>query len=334
MRSPRRALLATCLLLCPSVVRAQAIETAGTRAPGMGGAFVAVANDSSATWWNPAGIAAGPFLDMAIYRNALEAGGERAPAWRTGLPGFAFATPPAAASYYHFRLTNIEPLATTATDEGGRQVIGTGAAIRSIPASQLGVTLAHSLISGIHVGTTLKYVRASVMGAVGDGTADQLLDVGDDLGGADSHGAFDFDLGVIAVTGAFRAGAVVRNVREAEIGGPTGVTLPRQVRLGGAWDGDAAGWLPLTVAVDADLQRYDGPGGERRVIAFGAEHWLKPRRLAVRAGARFNTVGVEERAVTGGGSVAVRSGLYVDAHAVYGGGSDERGWGVAARVSF
>ena len=333
MRS-RRALLAICLVLLPSVAWAQAIETAGTRAPGMGGAFVAVASDSSATWWNPAGIAAGPFLDMAVYRNALEAGGETAPAWRTGLPGFAIATPPAGLSYYHFRLTNIEPLATTATGGGGRQVIGTGAAIRSIPASQLGVTLAHSLISGIHVGTTLKYVRASVMHAVGDGPADQLLDVGDALEGADSHGTFDFDLGVIAVTGPFRAGAVVRNVREAEIGGATGVTLSRQVRIGGAYDGDSAGWLPLTVAVDADLQRYDGPGGARRVIAVGAEHWLKPRRLAVRGGTRFNTVGAEERAITGGGSLAVRSGLYVDAHAVYGGASDERGWGVAARVSF
>ena len=32
----------------------------------MGGAFVAVANDSSATWWNPGALADGPFLDAAI----------------------------------------------------------------------------------------------------------------------------------------------------------------------------------------------------------------------------------------------------------------------------
>ena len=44
-------------------VFAQASESIGTRAAGMGGAFVAVASDSRATWWNPAGIAAGPLLD-------------------------------------------------------------------------------------------------------------------------------------------------------------------------------------------------------------------------------------------------------------------------------
>ena len=44
---------------------AQSIETVGERAMGMGGAFVAVADDSSATWWNPGALAAGPFLDVA-----------------------------------------------------------------------------------------------------------------------------------------------------------------------------------------------------------------------------------------------------------------------------
>jgi hypothetical protein len=300
----------------------------------MGGAFVGVATDSSATWWNPAGIAAGPFLDVSISRNITRSGGDAAPAWRTRLSAFSLATPPAGVSYYRFRLTDVASPGTTATGEGGRQGTGTGVVVRSIPASQLGVTFAHSLISGIHVGTTLKYVRAAVMTAAGDGTADQLLDAGDDLDGGDSGGAFDLDLGVMAVTGPFRAGAVARNVRRAGFGDEVDVHLPRQVRVGAAFDGEAVGAVPLTIAVDADLQRYEGPGGDRRVVALGAEHWLVARRVAVRGGARFNTVGAEERAVTGGGSVAVRSGLFVDAHVVYGGAADERGWGFAARVSF
>ena len=49
---------------------AQPFEVVGMRALGMGGAFVAVANDSSATWWNPAGLAAGPFVDVAVARAA------------------------------------------------------------------------------------------------------------------------------------------------------------------------------------------------------------------------------------------------------------------------
>jgi hypothetical protein len=35
----------------------------GTRAEGMGGAFVAVADDASAVYWNPAGIAMGATFD-------------------------------------------------------------------------------------------------------------------------------------------------------------------------------------------------------------------------------------------------------------------------------
>ena len=35
---------------------AQPFESSGVRAQGMGGAFVAVADDASATWWNPAGL--------------------------------------------------------------------------------------------------------------------------------------------------------------------------------------------------------------------------------------------------------------------------------------
>ena len=59
------------VLLCLRAWRARAasaqtIETVGERALGMGGAFVAVADDSSATWWNPGRRSPpGPFVDVA-----------------------------------------------------------------------------------------------------------------------------------------------------------------------------------------------------------------------------------------------------------------------------
>jgi hypothetical protein len=300
----------------------------------MGGAFVAVASDSSASWWNPAGLAAGPFLDLAVVRNFVRAGVDEPRGWQGRLTSFTLGTPPVGASYYRFRLTDVNARGSTALVEGDRQSTRTGVAIRSVPASQLGVTLVHTLVPGIHVGSTLKYVRGEALNTSGDGRTADLLEVGDSLDGADSHGTFDLDVGALAVFGPFRAGAVVRNVREAELGEASGVELPRQVRVGAAFDGDSARVVPLTIAVDADLRTYDGPGGARRVLAIGAEQWFAQRRVGVRAGARFNTVGEQERAATGGVSAAVRSGLYVDAHAVYGGTADERGWGVAARVSF
>jgi hypothetical protein len=55
-----------CVLGTASLVTAQTIESVGERAQGMGGAFVAVADDGSATWWNPAALAAGPFVDVGL----------------------------------------------------------------------------------------------------------------------------------------------------------------------------------------------------------------------------------------------------------------------------
>ena len=107
--------LTSVALVCALAVdsaHAQVIETAGSRALGMGGAFVAVASDSSATWWNPAGIAAGPFVDIAWARSVTERV-EALPAARDRATWFAVATPPAAFSYYRLRITDIQPFDPT-----------------------------------------------------------------------------------------------------------------------------------------------------------------------------------------------------------------------------
>jgi hypothetical protein len=209
--------------------------------------------------------------------------------------------------------------------------------VQSVAASQFGITLVHTLISGLHAGATLKYVRATMRGSEEDAalSSGALLDLGDALEGGDAESAFDADLGLLGVAGALRLGLLVRNVRETEFQGPTGVArLPRQVRIGIAYDRAGAGGVPLTVAVDADVRAIDTSSGERRNVALGVERWLAGQRVGVRGGARFNTVGGKERAATAGISVAVRSGLFLDGHVVRGGSEDDRGWGVAARVSF
>src|SRR6185312_16173070 len=142
---------------------------------------------------------------------------------------------------------------------------------------------------------------------------------------------FDLDVGVLAVTGPLRFGGHVRNVLDPEFGP---VRLPRQTRLGVAFDPEATAGIPLTIAFDADVETYLSASGARRVVAVGAEYWLMNRRLGVRAGAHANTVGAEERAVTEGASAAVRPVFYVDGYVIGGGAGDERGWGVGARFSF
>jgi len=53
-------------LSLPLSVHAQTFGGVGTRADGMGGAFVAVADDASAGYWNPAGIATGATVDLQV----------------------------------------------------------------------------------------------------------------------------------------------------------------------------------------------------------------------------------------------------------------------------
>lgn len=323
--------------------RAQTFETAGSRALGMGGAFVAVASDSSATWWNPAGIAAGPFIDIALAKSVIEQSGEL-PAWRNQTSWFALATPPAAFSYYRLRITDIQPFNPTGGTFDSREDRRVGLPVRSLSASQLGVTLVRTLVTGVHAGTTLKYVRGSLRHGREDSLASQqnLLELGDEYEGGDAQSRFDIDVGVLAVVGAIRLGAVVKNVREPEFeaagltpdAAAVRLVLPRQVRIGAAFDPEYTSGRPLTLSVDGDVRAYVTATGERRAVAIGGEYWLRAKRLGVRAGGRFNTVGAREKSATAGVTIALRGGLYVDGYAVRGGTADEEGWGLATRVSF
>ena len=314
---------------------AQSFEAVGPRALGMGGAFVAVADDSSATWWNPAGLATGPFLDLAIARVSGEADA-RLPAVRTGLWSFSVATPPLGVSYYRLQITDIRANTPTEPADGGREDRAAGMGIRSLSVSQFGVTVLHTITTGVSAGATVKYLRGTSRVRAPEavdspfGLSD-LLDQGDDLSGGAGRGTMDIDLGVLATIGAVRLGATARNLREPRFGDSR---LSRQVRVGVAFDGAAAGTMPLMASMDVDLRRYATATGDRRVIAIGGEHWMRPGRVALRGGARFNTVGEQDRTVSAGASVAARAGLFVEGFAAVGSETSERGWGVAARVSF
>src|SRR6478752_7760256 len=85
---------------------AQTFDAAGTRAAGMGGAFVAVADDASAAYWNPAGFAAGSFFSLVLDRTTARLdpnGQERAGSQSAAL--FAIGAPALGISYYRLRAT-------------------------------------------------------------------------------------------------------------------------------------------------------------------------------------------------------------------------------------
>src|SRR5215212_906928 len=288
MKKTMTAAVLTAWFASGTAASAQIIESVGERALGMGGAFVGVATDSSATWWNPAALATGPFLDLALGRQVTTVTG-KLPAERDQASWVAVATPPVGFSYYRFRV--VQALDPTAQPRAHRQEEGTAVPLRSLAVNQLGVTLVHSLVSGVHVGTTLKYVHATPRAGLGEVArrASDLLDTGDDLSGGEARNSFDMDVGVVVAAGHLRVGGVVRNVRDLDVaadrdGAP--FRIPRQVRAGAAFDAErTSSAIPLIVSLDADLQRYTVGAGDRRVVALGAERWLLARRLGIRGGA-------------------------------------------------
>lgn len=301
---------------------------------GMGGAFVAVASDSTATWWNPAGLATGPFSDITLARTATDRK-ESVPARRDRVSWFAATAPPVGFSYYRLRITDIRRSGPTGQPLVSREDTRAGVSVRSFSASELGLTVVQSILPGIHAGATLKYVRGTLRSGAGDAAqaGSDLLDAGEELGGGDAESRFDLNAGVIGVAGPVRLGAVMRNVRAPKFAGGA-FLLPRQTRVGAALDLEKAGGPPLTLAVDADARTYATATGDRRVVAVGAEQWLWTRRIGIRGGGRFNRIGAHERVAAAGVSIAMRTGVYVEGQITRGGTDAERGWGLGAHVTF
>jgi hypothetical protein len=316
--------LITLLVLLPSPVFAQhAFEIVGTRALGMGGAFVGVADDASAIYWNPAGLLNGPAAGAQIGWEWFQVGNRDLPPFSGPRSHSArlnsLGTWPLGLSYARFQTSTLQ--------EGpdGQIVADT------LVTSQWGVTVLQTLVPGLVVGSTLKYLRGRYSSAPVDAaTVDEALDLAADLEG-DTDGAFDADLGFMADFYRVRLGVVLKNLRSptfADVAG-NAITLERHARFGLAV-------LPadgVTLAMDLDLDTVDLRDGLRRNLAFGGETRLASRLFA-RAGVRWSIEGARRLVTTVGGSVAVRTSLWIDGYFAHGADEATRGFGVAFRAAY
>lgn len=318
------AVFATCLISV-SPAAAQALETLGTRAQGLGGAFVAVADDATAVYWNPAGLALGPFLSVVIDYAAFDRGADEAgrmggdPAFRDASTVIAVSTLPVGISYYR-----LEGYAVDSAPAGGVSPIS------ALVTDHVGVTLVQSLGSLLDVGATLKYVHGSAGHAV-TVSADDPLQQAESLA-RDGSSTFDIDVGALATFERARLGVVARNLFSPAFDAPDGtpLELPLQVRLGAAYVPSER----LTLALDADLTRTPTATGDRRNIAAGAETWWAKRRIGIRGGVRVDTVGEAHAVGSVGGSVGVVGGFWVEGQFTGGASESDRAWSVAGRVGF
>ena len=313
-------------MLVATVTRAHAqhvFESVGERALGMGGAFVAVADDSTAVHWNPAGLVSGPSGGMTIGWHRFQFGNQKdeprpGPARRASSLT-SLGTWPLGLAYGRF--------------ETSRLIAGTDGELRveTLQTTQYSATVLQSVTPGLVLGSTVKYVRGHFAEAPAEGaTIEDALRVAGDLE-APRSGRFDLDVGIMANMAPLRVGFTWKNLRSPSFGDePTAAnTLPRQARLGVAF-------LPssgLTLAMDVDLNTVDLRDGLRRMFAFGGEGQVG-RRLVVRAGGRVNLKLPRQPIGTFGLSVGLRAGVWVDGHYAQGSNDEQREFGAALRAGF
>jgi hypothetical protein len=274
-------------------------------------------------FWNPAGLASGRPAGMTVGWVDFRTGDQLAPP----VPGPAHSTSkfvslgtwPVGVSYGHFQ----EEALVIQPD-------GTQAAV-SVKTAQYGFTMVQTLLEGLVVGSTVKYVRgaASSMPIVG-ATAEQALDRASQLD-TPSRGDVDFDLGLMADLLKVRVGLAVRNLRQPAFVDAAGfaTVLHRESRMGVAV-------LPtsgLTLAMDLDLETVDLRDGPRRILALGGENRFG-HRLELRSGVRWSIEGARRRVFAFGGSVSIRRNFWVDSHYTQGALDGDRGYGFAMRAGF
>jgi len=306
---------------------------------GMGGAFVAVADDATAVYWNPAGLTTGAFFSLLADQTTTRT---RPDPTRLDGPGtdresifVGLSTNTTALSYYRLRINQIERPSHPAPIDPARKDQWGEATVRSVVTHNVALTGASLLYPGVSVGSTVRYVSGSYgIGAGNQGsTTDVWLRESGDLERRNQH-RVDMDVGLKVGGERLQVGLVARNLLKPELDAPDGssVRLGRLIRAGLA----VRPVGPLLVAADIDLSEFSTVNGDRRNVAIGAEQWFGTW-LCVRGGARINLEGGDDDAgIVGafGLSVLLTSGLYVDGQLTRGRGDVEQGWSIAGRVGF
>jgi hypothetical protein len=343
MRIPSRvsgslAAAVASVLLEGTSASAQMFESVGTRAQGMGGAFVAVADDATATWWNPAGLASGAYLSAIIERGQIREPADPtagAPAWRNRTSGFAVAYPALGISYYRLRVSEIRPADSIGAQEPGRQDQGTAdMVVRSVATNAFGATVGQSIGNHVVVASTVRLLRAGAV-VSSDAAAADALDRADEED-VDRETKTDLDLGVMLRFGWLKVGGALKHVGQPSLGsGSTRIVLNRQARAGVALTKGKTGVFDsMIAAVDVDLtDRAVTPDVVRRVAA-GGEVAMWRNRVALRYGVSSPSMGERRWSASTGASLGFRQGMFVDGAVTPASGTSRAGWSVSLRSSF
>jgi len=327
----RPATLALLLLTTAVPAWAQGEAPAGARATGMGGAFVAVADDASAVFWNPAGLASGSYFSMAIDTNHLNTDDDSAlPHDRSALM-LALGTPALGLSYF----TNTVTRAAELVAPPGLDATS-GYRVERLETRHVGATVVQSIAQRIAVGATVKLVRGSASTGFVSAADRSAFDRGDELFPQKATTKFDADFGVMLTGAVGKVGVAVKNAFEPEFETPEGVRIALERRVRGGLSLLLHQFL--TVAADFDFTDAPTSRGEWRDAAVGAEARLT-RKAFARSGLHWNTAGGDNGpgaapVFSVGGSYAVYGSVLADAQISMGSPDGDTGWGVGIRFVF
>ncbi len=335
-KSRIQALLGLFLTLL-TVDRAEAQAPVGTRASGMAGAFVAVADDATAVYWNPAGIATGSFVSFAVdfgRQSSIPPTPHTAAGQKDSATMVAISATAVGLAYYRLATYGAGVAEPAGTGLQSREEV-----LRSVHAlttSTVGVSLLQSLGDHVVVAVTPKLVRGTAgSGQSGRVDVQAALDAAEALDGRASY-AVDVDAGAMLTAGHIRLGVVTRNLTTPSFEGDPGVEaieLARHVRVGAAWGSGWPGLSRVIASMDADVTARATAAGDRRDVAAGVETWWRNQRIGLRGGLRRSTIGDARAAVAAGVSAGMTSGMLLEAHLVRGHAA-ERSWSVGARMLF
>ena len=132
----------------------------------MAGAFVAVADDATAAYWNPAGLTTGAFFsllaDRTLTRTRFDPTRSDSPGTDQGGIFLGLSTNTTALSYYRLRINQIERSSYPAASlDPARKDQWGEATLRSVVTHNVALTGASLLYPGVSVGSTVRYVRGS-----------------------------------------------------------------------------------------------------------------------------------------------------------------------------